>query len=87
VTGALLIAALIVAGAALAGIITFDVRRSAERQEDADTVDEFHVMTYCPGCGDRHRTGFMGWTEDGLYRCMICCGCPIPAATHETEDV
>lgn len=32
------------------------------------------TLCYCTGCGCRHRRLWMNWSEDGAYRCIVCCG-------------
>jgi hypothetical protein len=31
------------------------------------------ALTYCQGCGCRHRTQWMTWDDNGTYRCRVCC--------------
>ena len=50
----------------IAGYIRADYYN--EKQEPID----HNTLTYCEGCGCRHKLMYMNWRRD-KYRCIICC--------------
>ena len=47
--------------------------RRRRRPVPAVLDEDPHRLSYCEGCGCRHRRSNMDWTPEGVFRCQVCC--------------
>lgn len=58
--------------ASLAMLAYHHLHRGDERFNHPNHTDTT-ALTFCQGCGCRHRSMWMRWTPTGLFRCVVCC--------------